>query len=345
MLRCCMATAMSAHRLNSIPIDIKPASHLQTSPGLVCRQRNMQDSMQQDVTLTMQQYMLISNDHLHFQPQRPWLSQPLERSSFCSLFASANVSHDGLARNQGLGLRQEQGRPSTLARTKSARARMTRKGPQKLFPATASQVTPKPTVVACHGNEWLADLLQRLKKKNKLQVCGKGTPRERLEGLLGQDGASWLLASVTLPETTSDTPSLHSVLETIAPCMIHISGTIVYADLADSQEVFFKLNDQTVAALWDYHDSVHCIAMTADMFNDGEAALARLKMKEHFRQATNDFTFRTGVGCLEETEADGSGELCWVRPEKVKSAILALFQYLPPKMRHPVSEGTSQSER
>lgn len=296
--------------------------------------------MQQGNTFTTQHFMPISSDYLPFQPQKTWQCQP-EQDFFYALPALANASPDGIAPVTVRGPDLAQGRPVPLALPRPTRAKANGKNPQKLLPVAKGQATSKPIVVACYGNEWLAGLLQRLKWKNKSQVCSRGTHSERLQGLLGQDGASWLLASVMLPSTTSGIPSSLGIWEKTAPSIIPISGTIVFADLTNTLEVCFKLNDQTIAALWDYHDSIHCTVVTAGISNDDEAALAKLKMKENFRRATRDFVFRTGLDCLEETEADGSGELCSVGPEKVKSAILALFQQAT---SHPISEGASQSE-
>lgn len=289
--------------------------------------------MQQDNSFTTQQSILITKDHQQCQP---------EQSSFWAVPTLTSASHDSLnpVTVRGAGLPQGRPVPSTL--TKRTHAKASRKNVQKLFPAAAGHAISKPKVVACHGNEWLAGLLNRLERKKKSQRRFKGTHSERLQGLLGQDGASWLLASIMLPLTTSGIPSSLGIWEKTAPSIIPISGTIVFVDLANALEVCFRLNDQTIAALWDYHDSIHCTVVTADISNNDEAALAKLKMKENFRRATRDFVFRTRLDCLEGTEEDGSGELCSGWPENVKSAILALFQRI---ISHPVSEGAPQSER
>lgn len=216
--------------------------------------------------------------------------------------------------------------------------RTTPKRPWKLLPATASHAVSKPMVVANIGDRWLAGLLERL-KIGRMQVLGRVGHYDSLESLLGEEGASRLLASKALPSASSGTPSGCSILQATVLNIVHVLGMIVYADLAFSHQVCFKLNGETVTALLNYHDDVHCTAMTAKWNSDREATAATLEMQEDCRRATHDFVFYTGKGCLKEIRADDSGEPYRTGSEDVKSAVLALFQRFPPIVTCSVGEG------
>lgn len=308
----------------------------------------MQQNLQQYDTLTMQQFVPPVSAYKHQTLQLPWPARPLAHNFIDAPLAPPHLSHSRFAPIATKFLATACRPIPSLAPSSQSRVRTTPNRPRKLLPATASHAVSKPIVVASLGDRWLAGLLERL-KIGRVQALGKAGHCDSLESLLGQEGASWLLASIALPSialpsASSGTPLGCSILQTTAPNIAHVLGTIVYADLAFSHQVCFKLNDETVTALLDYHDSVHSTAMTAKWTNDREATAATLQVQERSRQAIHDFVFYTGKGCLEETGADGSGELCRTGPEEVKSAILALFQRFPPIVACPVREGSSQLE-
>lgn len=89
--------------------------------------------------------------------------------------------------------------------------------------------------------------------------------------------------------------------------VIHIRGKVIYVDLVECHEVCFKLTDETIEALLDYHDKVHCTNLKTSgiTYNDIEAHLE--KAKNEYHRAIHAFVFRTKKECLQEIEDDGWG--------------------------------------
>jgi hypothetical protein len=218
------------------------------------------------------------------------------------------------------------------------------KGLPKLLPSSAkfSVATSTPIVVSCIGDKWLAKLLKRLdhiKKRNDRVL----EHRNILANLLGDSEAIWILASIMLPATPDDGFLNDSESPDEAPIaeeIIHIRGKVIYVDLVECQEVCFKLTDETIEALLDYHDKVHCTNLRANSItcNDIEARLEKIKNEYH--RAIHAFVFRTEKGYLQEMQGDGAGELSFGCPEKAKGAIMALFKPLPEILAPPMDINT-----
>lgn len=290
----------------------------------------------------MQEFGSVFNDNVQSSLWQPRMPDQHTQSYLHELHATPNALHDGsrlTALRGPVSAHQFNQFPPTPTTTHKLRNKNPRILP-KLLPASVSRTVPRPTVVSHQDDKWLAGLLKRLKVKSwhRNAAAHHGI----LQRLLGENEASWTLASITLPPTLNDTTLDYPSLETTATTMVHITASIVYVDLVFREEVCFKLTDETIATLLDYHEKVHCPAVTANMTNDSETEAYILAMKDCFRQAINKFFFYTGKGCLEGTEDDGSGELCWTRPAKVKSAILALFQHPPPMSKSSTSDETSR---
>lgn len=172
----------------------------------------------------------------------------------------------------------------------------------KLLPASAklSVATSTPIVVSCLGDKWLAKLLKRLKKIRRRD--GKVTEhRTILADLLGGSEAIWILASIMLLAAPDVKPLEHSDLSVKAPTesrVIHIRGKVLYVDLVECQEVCFKLTDETIEALLDYYDEVHCANLSGITYNDIEARLE--KAKNEYHRAIHAFVLRIKKQCLQE---------------------------------------------
>lgn len=226
------------------------------------------------------------------------------------------------------GLPQPQESP-----TKAPSSKTVPNGLPKLLPASAkySVATSTPIVVSYLEDTCLARLLKRLKKIRRREE--KVTEhRTILADLLGGAEAIWDLASMMLPATPDIGLPEHSDLSDGASTrgqVIHIEGMVLYVDLVESQEVCFKLTDETIEALLDYHDSIHCVTLRANHINDNEIDGKMQVAKDAFFRAIHAFTFRTGKRCLLAIQANGSGELDLQRPMQVKSKIMALFKPLP----------------
>jgi hypothetical protein len=288
----------------------------------------------------MQEFGLTSNEIVQFSPWRPCMPDQSSQNCFHELLIPSNILHVGnhlTTPQRPVPAYQSDRFPPSIAYKLPIRNLGSL---PKLLPASADRALPRSIVVSRHDDEWLAGLLKRLKIKSKHR--NTALDRVILEELLGKKEALWTLASVMLPLTSSGATLDHPSLETPAPAMLHVVGSIVYVDLVVRQEVCFKLTDETIAIFLDYHERVHCPAVTANMTNDSATEAYILAMKDWFRQAIKEFLFYTGKGCLEGTEDDGSGELCWTQPAKVKSAILALFQHPPPMSKSSTSDGTSR---
>jgi hypothetical protein len=266
----------------------------------------------------------------HFSTWQHWMSDHPTQDYLNELLVPPNVLPNGshlTALQRPVSACQSNQLPLSLIPTHKSPGTKQKSLP-KLLPAPTDRAVSRPVVASCHNDKWLARLLRQLNIKS--WHCNTENHRGILEDLLGKEEASWMLASITLPLTLRDAALNHPGPEATATTIIHIVGSIVSVDLVESQEVCFKLTDETITTLLDYYEDVHCPAVTANMVNDSVTDANGLVMKERFRQALDRFFFCASKECLKETENDGSGELCRTQPAEVKSAILALFHITPP---------------
>jgi hypothetical protein len=116
--------------------------------------------------------------------------------------------------------------------------------------------------------------------------------------------------------------------------MLYIEGYVVHVDMVSQHEVVFKLTQDTIDALVEYHKDIYSIDVKANTWSWPEKDSQLKKLQEEFIQAVNRYVFRTGVRALEGLEDEGSGELLDGRSDEVKQGILGLFQpLLPPPPR------------
>jgi hypothetical protein len=116
--------------------------------------------------------------------------------------------------------------------------------------------------------------------------------------------------------------------------LIHIEAYIVHVDMVLRNEVAFKLTTDSIDALVEYHQEIHCIDAKANTYEWSEKEQQCKKLHEDFVQAINKFVYRTHVSALEGLEEDGVGELLCGKSEEVKTNIFNLMKpLLPPPPR------------
>ena len=149
--------------------------------------------------------------------------------------------------------------------------------------------------------------------------------------------AIWTLSSIMLPkapdsELRKDSNPLVEALFNYQ--FVHVEAYIVHVDMVSQHEVAFKLTQDTIDALVEYHKDIYSVDMAASTWDWAEKEVQLKKLQEEFVQAANRFVYRTAVRALEGLEEEGAGELLEGRGDEVKSAIMNLFQpLLPPPPR------------
>lgn len=154
---------------------------------------------------------------------------------------------------------------------------------------------------------------------------------------LSGPNAIWSLSSLMLPkapdsELRKDPNPLVEALFNYQ--IIHIEAYVVHVDMVSQYEVAFKLTQDTIDSLIEYHKDIFSVDTAAKTWNWAEKEVQLKKLQEEFAQSINRYVFRTGVRALEGLEEDGAGELLEGRSEDVKNAICGLFlPLLPPPPR------------
>lgn len=211
--------------------------------------------------------------------------------------------------------------------------------PVSLLPASAAAFAPRsaPTVVLASKVEpWLTQTLKRI---NRIKRPLNSVPQHFrcLTETLSGSGAIWSLSSIMLPkapdsELKKDPNPLVEALFNYQ--VIHVEAYVVHVDMVSQHEVAFKLTQDTIESLIEYHKDIYSVDVSANTWNWAEKEVQLKKLQEQFVQAVNRYVFRTGVRALEGLEEDGAGELLEGRSEDVKNAIMGLFlPLLPPPPR------------
>jgi hypothetical protein len=211
--------------------------------------------------------------------------------------------------------------------------------PVQLLPATAAAFAPRsaPTVVLNTKVEpWLTQTLKRINRVKRPLNSVPQHFRCLTETLSGQ-GAIWSLCSLMLPKApdTELRKDSNPLVEAIFNYqLIHIEAYVVHVDMVSQHEVAFKLTQETIEALIEYHKDIYSVDVSANTWSWAEKEVQLKKLQEEFAQAVNRYVFRTGVRALEGLEEDGAGELLEGRSEDVKNNIMGLFlPLLPPPPR------------
>ncbi|KAI9721893.1 MAG: hypothetical protein M1828_004988 [Chrysothrix sp. TS-e1954] len=231
--------------------------------------------------------------------------------------------------------------------------------PLTLLPASAAAFAPRsaPTIVlASRVETWLTQTLKRI---NRVKRPLNSVPQHYrcLNETLSGSAAIWTLASIMVPKSPdselSRDPS-NPIAEAIMNYqMIHIEAYVVHIDMVSQNEIAYKLNQDTIDSLIEYHKDIYSVDVAANTWDWSEKEQQLKKLQNDFVQAVNRFVYRTHVRALEGLEEDGAGELLEGRSEEVKNAIMSLFlPLLPPPPRivdvaqtHPLVQVSSgQSE-
>ncbi|KAJ5642257.1 hypothetical protein N7490_006257 [Penicillium lividum] len=130
---------------------------------------------------------------------------------------------------------------------------------------------------------------------------------------------------------------------------IHIEAYVVCIDMFSLNEMAFKLTQETIEDLVDYHKDIFLVDAAANTPAWSGKHADVEKLQKQFVQAANKFVYRANTETLKGLEKDGTGELLSDQSEAVKANILNLFMpLLPPQPRMaavptPITFWTHQS--
>ena len=213
--------------------------------------------------------------------------------------------------------------------------------PVTLLPASAAAFAPRgaPNVVLNSKVEpWLTATLKRI---NRIKRPLNSVPQHQrcLTETLSAPTAIWTLCSIMLPKAPDselrkdDNPLVEALFNYQ---LLHIEAYVVHVDMVSNNEVAFKLTQDTIDNLIEYHKEIFSVDASANTWNWSEKETQLKKLQEDFVQAINKFVFRTVSTALEGLEEDGGGELLSGGADEVKSQIMNLFlPLLPPPPRAP----------
>ena len=213
--------------------------------------------------------------------------------------------------------------------------------PVTLLPASAAAFAPRgaPNVVLNSKVEpWLTATLKRI---NRIKRPLNSVPQHQrcLTETLSAPTAIWTLCSIMLPKAPTselrrdDNPLVEALFNYQ---LLHIEAYVVHVDMVSQNEVAFKLTQDTIDSLIEYHKDIFSVDTSASTWNWSEKETQLKKLQEDFVQAINKFVFRTIATALEGLEEDGGGELLCGGSDEVKGQILNLFlPLLPPPPKAP----------
>ncbi|KAL2752688.1 hypothetical protein ACRALDRAFT_2044442 [Sodiomyces alcalophilus JCM 7366] len=212
--------------------------------------------------------------------------------------------------------------------------------PPQLLPASAAAFAPRASsvnvVLGSRIEPWLTQTLKRI---NRVKRPLNSVPQHQrcLTETLSSPNAIWDLAALMLPKAPESELRQHDNPVAEALCnyqLVHIQAYIVHVDMVLRNEVAFKLTTDTIDALVEYHEDIHCVDAKANTYDWSEKDQQCKKLHDDFVQAINKFVFRTHVTALEGLEEDGIGELLGGKSDEVKNSIVALMKpLLPPAPR------------
>ena len=211
--------------------------------------------------------------------------------------------------------------------------------PLAILPRSAEAFAPRaaPTIVLSTRVEaWLTHALKRINRIKRPLNSVQQHYRCLTETLSGPS-AIWTLASIMVPKAPDsdlkkDTNPLVEAIFNYQ--VIHIEAYVVHVDMVSQNEIAFKLTQETIDALVEYHREIYSVDIAANTWNWSEKEFQLKKLQDDFVQAVNRYVYRTHVRALEGLEDDGAGELLEGRSDEVKTAIMGLFlPLLPPPPR------------
>ncbi|KAG5951377.1 hypothetical protein E4U53_003241 [Claviceps sorghi] len=205
--------------------------------------------------------------------------------------------------------------------------------PVQLLPASAAAFAPRASSVnVILGTKVEPWLTQTLKRVNRVKRPLNSVPQHQrcLAEILSSADAIWTIASLMLPKLPEADMPTEPLEELFSYRLLHIEAYIVHVDMILRNEVAFKLTSDTIDALVDHHDRIHCVDAKANTYEWSGKDQQCKKLHEDFVQAINKFVFRTHVSVLEGLEEDGTGELLSDKTDEIKNALIGLMRPLVP---------------
>lgn len=209
--------------------------------------------------------------------------------------------------------------------------------PVQLLPASAAAFAPRATSVnVVLGSKVEPWLTQTLKRVNKVKRPLNSVPQHQrcLTETLSSPNAIWTLASLMLSKLPEAEMPKEPLEELFSYQLVHVEAYIVHVDMVLRNEVAYKLTTDTIDALVEYHDKIHCADAKASTYDWSEKEQQCKKLHQDFVQAINKFVYRTHVSALEGLEEEGAGELLCGKSEEVRNSLIGLMKpLLPPPPR------------
>ncbi|KAJ2904595.1 hypothetical protein MKZ38_007574 [Zalerion maritima] len=213
--------------------------------------------------------------------------------------------------------------------------------PVQLLPASAAAFAPRASSVnVVLGSKVEPWLTQTLKRINRVKRPLNSVPQHQrcLTETLSSPNALWTLTSLIVPKAPEadlrkdSNPLVEAIFNYK---LITVEAYIVHVDMVLRNEVAYKLTPDTIEALVEYHEEVHCVDAKSNTYDWAEKEQQCKKLHEDFIQSVNKFVYRTHVSALEGLEEEGAGELLCGKSDEVKSNVMSLMKPLlppPPKM-------------
>ena len=209
--------------------------------------------------------------------------------------------------------------------------------PVQLLPASAAAFAPRASSVdVVLGSKVEPWLTQTLKRVNRDTGRLKNVPQHQrcLAEILSSPNAIWTLASLMLPKFPEAEMPQEPLQKLFSYQLVHVEAYVVHVDMVLRNEVAYKLTDDTIDALVEYHEKIHSVDAKANTHDWSEKEQQSKKLHEGFVQAVNKFVYRTPVSALEGLEDEGTGELLCGKSEEVKNNLFGLMKpLLPPPPR------------
>lgn len=209
--------------------------------------------------------------------------------------------------------------------------------PVQLLPASAAAFAPRASSVnVVLGSKVEPWLTQTLKRVNKVKRPLNSVPQHQrcLTETLSSPNAIWTLASLMLSKLPEAEMPKEPLEELFSYQLVHVEAYIVHVDMVLRNEVAYKLTTDTIDALVEYHDKIHCADAKASTYDWSEKEQQCKKLHQDFVQAINKFVYRTHVSALEGLEEEGAGELLCGKSEEVRNSLIGLMKpLLPPPPR------------
>ncbi|EXV00307.1 hypothetical protein X797_006752 [Metarhizium robertsii] len=214
--------------------------------------------------------------------------------------------------------------------------------PVQLLPASAAAFAPRASsvdvVLGSKVEPWLTQTLKRVNRKRVNRDTGriKNVPQHQrcLVEILSSPNAIWTLASLMLPKFPEAEMPQEPLQKLFSYQLVHVEAYVVHVDMVLRNEVAYKLTDDTIDTLVEYHEKIHSVDAKANTHDWSEKEQHSKKFHEDFVQAVNKFVYRTPVSALEGLEDEGTGELLCGKSEEVKNNLFGLMKpLLPPPPR------------